>query len=157
QRVVPRARRPPSSPRAAWPAHPPHPSRSLADLPPRPHLLGPASGLRWFPSTSQSSRPRRLRPSSRSCAAPHRQLVGGQRTLGLAPPHAGRRAGRFPTLAVLRRSHVMRQIEGGIDERHVREGLGKVAEETARGGIVLLRQKSHVIAEAEEALDAHEP
>src|SRR5262249_4487515 len=84
---------------------------------------------------------------------------------GFSPSHAGWRAGRFPAFAMLRRSHVMRQIEGGIDERHVREGLGKVTEETARGGIVLRRQEAHVVAGAEESLEglasvvvsAHEP
>jgi hypothetical protein len=45
------------------------------------------------------------------------------------------------------------QIERRVDQRHVREGLGKVAEKPARGRIVLLGEETNVVAQAEKPLE----
>ena len=46
-----------------------------------------------------------------------------------------------------------REVAGSVDESDVREGLWKVAEHTARDGIVLLGEESDVVPDDEETLE----
>ena len=63
------------------------------------------------------------------------------------PPRRGSDACPSGVLPVARRTVLARQVEGGVDQRHVREGLREIADHALRAGIVLLRQQADVVAQ----------
>src|SRR3954467_1099685 len=55
--------------------------------------------------------------------------------------------------ALLERLLFLAEVQGGVDEGHVREGLREVAEEAARRGIVFLGEEAHIVGEAKQPLE----
>jgi hypothetical protein len=55
--------------------------------------------------------------------------------------------------AVLNRAILPRKAARAVDERHVREGLREVADETLAVDIVLFREKANVVPYGEEPLE----
>src|SRR5688500_6670849 len=73
--------------------------------------------------------------------------------MGRPPPGCILPPGRLFLGARLGRLVVRAEIQRGVDERDVRERLGKVAEETARCGVVLLGEEADIVCKSEEALE----
>src|SRR5258708_32096188 len=46
-----------------------------------------------------------------------------------------------------------RQVEGGVDERDVREGLREVPELPSETRVILLRQEADIVAQCQQALE----
>src|SRR3984893_929031 len=66
---------------------------------------------------------------------------------------ASRGACAAPRRPVLGWPLASRQIESGVDERDVREGLREVTELTSEAWIVFLRQKADIVAQGQQALE----
>ena len=120
---------------------------------------------------SRAARPRRRGLRDDGADPPVRErpraLLGGGRPgerraprelpAGAEPPGADQRcgrdrgcsAGRVP--AVHRRRQVRREVEGGVDEREVRERLREVPEQALRLGVVLLGEQAEVVARGRRA------
>src|SRR3954453_23785752 len=55
--------------------------------------------------------------------------------------------------ALLERLLFLPEVQGGVDEGHVGEGLREVAEEATRRGIVFLGEQAHIVGEAMQPLE----
>src|SRR6185437_637495 len=55
--------------------------------------------------------------------------------------------------AMHRRRQMRQEVEGRVDEREMRERLGKVAEQALRLGVVLLCKQADVVREPHEPLE----
>src|SRR5688572_20456131 len=56
-------------------------------------------------------------------------------------------------LAILGRAAAALQVSRCVDQADVREGLGEVPEMTPRGGVVLFREESDVVAKGQQPLE----
>ncbi len=89
---------------------------------------------------------------AKSCAVPIRMSGGAGGCIGVLEPRAsstGRHLfGRdiFGLRALLHRLRRLRQVIGAMDQRHVREGLGKVANEAFGPWIIFFAEQADVVA-----------
>src|ERR1700687_2597440 len=58
-----------------------------------------------------------------------------------------------PLGTLFRRSLASRQVESGVDERDMREGLREVPELTSEARVILLRQKADIVTQGQQALE----
>src|SRR5262249_5691068 len=89
----------------------------------------------------------------RGAAGPAPRPAESEDLPGPAERQHATRLGRPLLGALLDGLLLLAEVERRIDEGHMGEGLREVAEEAARGRIVLLSEQAHVVGELEQPLE----
>src|SRR4029077_7695747 len=109
-----------------------------------------APAARARPLRALRPEPQRARARARLTRPARTRAHRRRRRARLAAGRAPFRASLASVTAAHRRRQMRQHVERGVDEREVRERLREIAEQPLRSGVVLLREETDVVREANE-------